>query len=200
MIPTLNVNLRCVPHEEGKIGGGVPVLIPCPPPRTVEMTVRLGECNDMPSCGLREHHTHCPARPIRVTCTIGGDTWEESEVTGIAPMDGPSGDPVGLLLRCRERWAQIKALATGKAWTSVEGFTALPRNLFEQRDAKFAALTKLVLAEQAAIVAQAECDAAFPIDTYVKVPAPDHRAEPHPSAVRLAAFVSHLIATVGALT
>lgn len=231
MTPTLNVNLRPCTCPVGWPSGGdhwpgagqpkcdaQPVLISCPLPRTVEMTVRLGECDcgavDANKRSAREASLFgmaclpgCPARPIRVTCSIGGETWEGSEVSEVdwqtrnergdwnpSPMSHRERDAVFGV--CRDLWGAVKGLVLGqRAFMTSD----VVRALGAQRNTEFAALTKLVQAEQAAIAAQAECDAAFPIDNYVKVPAPDHRSEPRPSTVRLAAFAAHLIASVGTL-
>lgn len=94
----INVNLkpcRCVgPRDERKTHwdgcAGAPVVILCPIPHTVEFEVALGECACPPRNFdvMRNYDGHvsptCPARPIRVTCSIGGDgTWAGSEVTEV---------------------------------------------------------------------------------------------------------------------
>lgn len=228
MATTINVNLkRCecttgglngLPHDAGC--PGVPVLIPCPLPPKVEFTVRLGEPSDdrceefdiapgqneddtdaMCRCGYpRGDHEALgeSARPIRVTCTIGGDgTWEGSEI-GKIEIDNEEPATARIMDvwdACRERWAHIRALALG-LWVNEPALAPF----FAHRDTVFAALAKLAEAEQAAFRAQYVCDAAFPFERYNLSPVSDHRTKPRPSAVRLAAFVSHLVASVGALT
>lgn len=205
----VNVNLKSCDcgHRQYLAGDVGPVYcvcdripIPCPIPRTVEMTVRLGKCT-CTTHGIvmvRERHVStCPARTIRVTCSIRGDSWETSEVD---PTHGLNPHGAAAMMVCRARWEVVKALVTGVhpdfdggAWTGP----TLP--LFRQRDAVFAALAKMATKEQGACNAQQECDEAFPYSQYSKPGDPDHRAA-RPSVARLAAYVSHLIATVGALT
>lgn len=242
MTPTINVNLKpcspscLVPSWAGArpiahfdTCAAAHVLLPCPIPRSVEMMARSGECTcraraesqsgfNYLATSAREaiaegrHLNDCPGKPIRVSCSIGGDgTWAGSEVVEsgvfrdqniVGPLVLPS-QMVGIEATCRERWELVKALVLGnplgrRGADSVSAGIVIIE-LFEQRDAVFAALADMAKAEEAAVAAQKRADAAFPIDNYVKVPAPDHRSEPRPSTVRLAAFVAHVSASVGAL-
>lgn len=167
-----------------------PVEIPCPITPTVTLTVRLGEC----TCTMKpgpmllprtvglieeEHEGGCPAHPIRVTCTIGGDgTWAGSEVTDARVLDM---DSIGLVLdaqergvmdlaarlvaACRARWALVKAMVTGKRYVlaarpGAEKVAPIYR-LFEQRDAIFAALAKAHRAEDTLIEALGDYEEAM---------------------------------------
>lgn len=206
MTPTINVNLKKCPHgpntssthEQTCIGRPAP--IPCPIPPKVEMTVRLGECNDMLSCGLHEHHAHCPARLIRVTCTIGGETWAESEIvwTDVAEQEcsalrtaNARGHAERLV---RDLWEIVKAMVTVRP---VELSTRLgpgtgTRMIYE-RDAVFSALAKMTTLEHeheaARLTLPASCR---------PIPATGSDT-PHPSADALRLYVSHLIAKVSSL-
>ena len=133
MTATINVtpracNQNCAtvfPHPpEGEHWGfcaaAQQVLIPCPIPRSVTFEVALGECTVCPP--NREgvgHFASCAAYPIRVSCSISGKTWAESEVTE-ARSDQTQWQPPfsdenrRLLAACRARWALVKALGAGR--------------------------------------------------------------------------------------
>lgn len=131
------------------------VLIPCPMPRSVTFTVRLGMCTcaDHPEPGDEPPHlSGCPARPIRVSLSISGKTWKESRVddfdladTGIYPNDA-------LRTACRERWEFVKALVAGERMIVTTGNWppgSEQERLVQQRDAVFAALADMARAEKA---------------------------------------------------
>lgn len=210
----INVNLEPCPistshtHGPDSLCIGRPVLIPCPVPRTVTFEVQLGECAGCGSPGesLAGHDAMCPARSVRVSCSIGGDgTWVGSEVFTADNSDRHDGlFPAHLridvvLAACRERWALVKALVTGKPfipnnWDGPASVMAL----FTQRDAVFAALAAMARAEMAALRAQYRADEAFPSARFAKPGDADHRAL-GPSVNRLARFVEYLVEKVGVL-
>lgn len=177
-----------------------PLHIPCPIPPSVTFHVTLGEC----ACGeaevLAECDLGCPARPISVSCSILGKTWEESYPVTFEHGDGGGPDAAipGLVA---SRWALVKALVLGKPQPDVMEMVGRWHisDLFKQRDAVFAALCKMAQAEDAALVAQQAVDEAFPFQRFCLSPTADHRREPHPSRERLRAYVSHLIEQVGVL-
>lgn len=168
-IPTINVNLtqncRCkevIAAIPGVIYATIidghmdtcparPVLILCHIPRSVVMEVRLGECTrgcstNGPTNPPGLHDQRCRARPIRVVCDIGGETWGESEVIESSIEDASTSllaTDSRIVAACRERWALVKALVTGQprehngsAWTGA----MVP--FFSQRDAVFANLAE----------------------------------------------------------
>lgn len=194
-----NPKLRCEPEE----CAAKPALIPCPLPRTVEFRVALGECK-CTTGGLDglPHDSDCPARPISVACTIGCETWEGSEVVDAERADGPGQpnfsepDHMRAVALCSDRWALVKTLTTGEEW-DVKRAT-LP--LFRQRDAVFAALCDMAQADDDTAKASAAVGALLGPDTW---PWGDRTRETAgmeaPSARALAAYVKHLIASVGSL-
>jgi hypothetical protein len=144
------------------------------------------------------HDDTCPARPIRVTCSIGSPdgSWEKSEVTDIECMENlaarglRAGDVMKVDEVCRERWAQMKALVSGM---TVMGHYELSK----QRDAVYAALADMARAESGAHRAQQRVDEAFPSARYARENDTDHRAGQPPSVNRLRRFIEHVIAQVG---
>ena len=170
--PTINVSLPSAPRINGfqHPPAGGPVPIPCPIPRSATFTVRLGEC-DCPMSGSARgwkvpenfiHAAQCPSRPIRVSCSISGRTWEESEVTDVIDADRntdigwSSDEKARVMAACGARWALVKALvlnqSIGPAYTMVDGI----RPLAIHRDAMYAALAKLERADAAAREAHQE--------------------------------------------
>lgn len=213
MTPTINVNLQCVPHEVGKIGGGVPVLIPCPIRRSATFEVRLGNCDGACVPVTFPDHQHsrlCPARPIRVSCAIGGETWEESEVVAVSETvrtvtEGPNNFDAHWTV-CRERWALVKALVLGyTAWDYImSSALAVPlatiNAMLAQRDAVFAALADMARAEDA--LSGAQMRAYDAIDSSGHIADSEHRrtqSKPRASAEAIAAYVEALIEQVGTL-
>jgi hypothetical protein len=211
-IPTINVNhyvCKCAASVDGgehhKACPGKPIPLPCPIPRSVTFTVTLGECE----CAARYnasrpelplgHLLQCPARPIRVACSIGGKTWEDSHVTD-AEAPGIHGRTSELIQRAGERWEIIfKALVLGvRPDYDIGHWTGPMLPLFEQRDAVFAALADMARAETAAMQAQQKVDEAFPYHRFHRVGGGDHRATP-PSHARLEAYVEFLIEQVEVL-
>lgn len=210
--PTINVNLKpCIEECQHTAPGGThygfctaaPVLIPCPIPRNVTVTVTLGECTCGNVLGVRlqrgGHWEGCPARPIRVACSIGGKAWEESEVASIDAPPQLGLDHLRLEARCRDRWALITALLLGadggqfmlsEAW--AERWAAVAP-LFAQRDTVFAALTDMARAEEALGSAAQRCTDAIDGDGFIS-------AAVEASPEFLAAYVKHLLAQVGALS
>lgn len=179
MIQTINVNLRpcncdSPPHKPGGIQhlygcASAPFLIPCPIPRSVTFFVALGECDCPPPLGhgAYGHSPNCPARPVRVSCSISGNTWEEShpvefemEPSGISPNDT-------LRDACRARWALVKALVLGEdsgPWMLSEAWAEkwdIVAPLFAQRDAVFSVLTDMARAEEAQKAASARVTTAI---------------------------------------
>jgi hypothetical protein len=175
-VPVVNVNLQHCEYPELHATGafhtcrGGEVLIPCPIRRSVKFMVRLGEC----ACGtttllygLPHHAPDCPARPVRVSCSIGGDDWASSRVTFAMP-DGTFDEadlppPQAFLGACAARWAVVKALVFGmprsEALDADVGDKVLA--LFTQRDAAFSALAMAHRAEDALIVALGDYEEAM---------------------------------------
>lgn len=215
-IPTINVNLKqCTCNEESgrlkRLGDthvfdcpAAPLLLSCPIPRSVTFEVRLEECigalltapspAPVPYCPLPEHHRYCPARPVKATVDVSGNTWAEIKVLNVERHDGQHLTNE-LVNTCGERLALVKALVTADSPTTE--FYAKAPALWQQRDAVYAALADMARAEQDACDAQQRVDEAFPFDRYRRN-APDHRAE-RPSVSRLSAYVEHLIEQVGVL-
>ena len=157
-IPVVNVNLAarhgaCSPghHDSPECE---PLNIPCPIPRSVTLTLRLGECTENPRYRGSGHHRDCPARPIRVSCSISGKTWEESAPTDLelAPAPSDAGDTYArVLVAVQGRWALVKALVLNLPPldpVTVAGRARLLA-LLTQRDAVFAALADMARAEAA---------------------------------------------------
>jgi len=221
MHPTVNVNPKpCSPLcEDLEDPSGpyrvhasncraAPVLIPCPLPPPVSFEVVLGEC-DCPAKALPgasvPHRDYCPARPVKVSCSISGKTWEESAV-GEGYTDTPSGSLASLgreLDACRERWALVKALVLvlGKTmslhWSEMASpgqLSELAWGLFAQRDTVYTALVDVVQHEDGLF--QRGNDALRAINGHsIMRPAPDARE----SALTLGIYVERLIQQVGAL-
>lgn len=206
--PTINVNLKpCMhPHMLSTYTPdefpNAPVLVPLPLDkwRSVTFTVRLGECIDagrsagspIPRACAPDgvHHERCPARPIRVSCSISGKTWEESEVDEVeVHHDGRETSPAELLRACRDRWALVKALvlnqSIGPSYTMVDGV----RPLAIQRDAVYAAIADMARAD----VTRTQAWLALPLEL---------RQDPGPTSLAgevLERYVERLIEQVGAL-
>lgn len=200
MTPAINVNLTyCAMCRDGDHSSeqtaqcyGAPVLVCCPIPRSVTFSVALGRC----ICE-QAHSKVCPVRPAKVSCSITGETWEESEVTGVE-LESPYAkertaqgviDTFGQI--CRARWTLVKMLLLNGLPSDTHG------DLVPQRDTVFAALADMARAEQDACNAQQGVDEAFPFDHYRRND-PDHCSE-RPSVGRFAAYVEYLIRHVGAL-
>lgn len=211
--PTINVNLtpcHCPvdpghpQHMDSQCRARpIPIPIPCPIPRSVVFEVRLGEC----TCGgvesTEDCATWCPARPIRVTCTIGGDgTWAGSEVTFCESRDGfPVDDAIAV---CRECWALVKALVLGKACENISPdiYRVGTVELCAQRDAVFAALAAMARCERAYWEAAKAIYVAFPqadVSSDMQVVDPGDDDGETPSARWLTAYVHHLTTEIGAM-
>jgi hypothetical protein len=231
-VSAVNVNLKpcnCEPmrlgHEKkGRIETVVthhdgcatsPVLIPCPIPRSVTFEVVLGECRCAGPCSEAfwmntkhtyngQHWSNCPARPVRVTCSVSGKTWEESEVSDAERDDRaleslpPRVEDSTLLAASRERWALVKALVTGHGTSLVPFLTrAQAHALQAHRNTVFAALADVARVEDAAARRQ-EC-----LNKLLRRrPAFVHHgravlAASAPSASGLAQYVADLIEQVG---
>ena len=216
MTATINVNLKPCHCPHAKFNkrhwedcpAGDPVLIPCPIPPSFDAVVSLGECHQtLLGCEGSTHNPHCKGRPIRVTCSIGGDgTWAGSEVRALSghpsTVIGAARD--ALFAACRERWALVKALVTGGRWEK-HAVTELPAALVAQRDSVFAALADMARAEKA-------CHAAFlalPMDlrkaSIIAKQCGPVAADPEdggidlPSAKIFALYVERIIEQVGVL-
>jgi hypothetical protein len=213
MSPTINVNLKPCdcdgPHDvvvrDASVHtsdcASVPVLIPCPIPREVVLTVKIGGCD----CLADDHLSHgrdCRSRPLRAVCAIGGNTWEEGEVNDVTltrseDYPQPDGWRAQFMAIARDRWALVKALVTDRTndlSSHLQG--ALVRNaaLLTQRNTVFAALADMAGAEDA--LYGRENDALKAIDgCSLMVPEPDNR----PTAHTLARYMKHLLAQIGAL-
>lgn len=152
----INVNLapcRCpVPvgsaqHWEEQCAAK-PLLLPCPIPPSFTAKVVLGaclksECYTAHGDFSRTVHRHdCPARPVAVSCSTSGSTWEESEVTEIETV-GPTGKPREVIAAAHARWALAKALVLGHDDLSALLTGPMAVDLLTQRDAVFAALVRI---------------------------------------------------------
>jgi hypothetical protein len=123
----------------------------------------LGECTcaDEAEPGNNPPHLNgCPARLVKVYCSISGKTWEGSDVTDVALVpasrQGPWADEVANEERasfCRDRWALIKALVLGRSPTTSERagllMAAHYNGMIGTRDAVYAALSDMARAERA---------------------------------------------------
>jgi hypothetical protein len=143
---------------------GAHVLVPCPVKRSVTFSVVLGECNcPEPERMTAWHDTDCPARPVKVSCSISGSTWEESEVSIAEIREAMEEDtapaPMIAMGRARDRWELIKALVLGKlqTWNNTHDV----KRLIAQRDAVFAALADMAKAEEAHAAAYSRAMAAM---------------------------------------
>jgi hypothetical protein len=144
---------------------------------------------------------------VKVSCSISGKTWEESEVFDCAVrVKFPSPYEASLAsatAACRARWALVKALVLGNTFTLTARFPSdavdTIHRLHMQRDAVYVALCKMARAEEAALVAQQDVDEAFPFQRFYLSPAADHRRSPRPSWERFRAFVDYLVEQVSVL-
>lgn len=126
-----------------------PVLIPCLIPRSVTFQVILSPgcyCERLGIDADPHHVPNCPARPIHVTCSIGGEAWAESRVEDAERADGP-GQPnftesehMAAVRACNERWALVKALLLNHP---VPATSQAELDLWAQRDAVFSALADM---------------------------------------------------------
>jgi hypothetical protein len=219
--PTLNVNLKpCDCLSYTKTEGthmtdcaSTPILIPCPIPRSVTFEVMLGEC----TCAAREaismgRYSHrvvphdptnaaCPAKPLKVSCSISGKTWGVSFVSDVE-VRGVPGRAIQHIGAAGERWALVKALVLGNPLTAYAGWVGQSltpvRALFAQRDAVFSALADMARAEETAFRAQIAVDSEIPRHRSLGI---GHAVEPdqRPSSVRLAAYVERLVEQVQVL-
>lgn len=165
MQPTVNVNLKSCSCEPGTAKewtecSAAPVLIPCPIPRSVTFEVRLGECtvygHHLGGCyritntqGEKSDVIHvagCPARSVRVSCSISGETWGATKITDFERADGQSWstdiERVRVWDSVGARWILLEALVLGH--TDLSALLTGPKALemLVQRDAVYAALAK----------------------------------------------------------
>lgn len=143
-----------------------------------------------------QHNATCPARLVRVACSIGGDgTWAGSEVTDV---EVPDVLKRAALVVCRARWAIVKAVVLGHQDISSLLTGPMAAALLAQRDAEFSALADMVRHERGALEAQRRAEKAFPYHRFHRVGAGSHEG-PRPSTARLAAYVEYVIEEVGKL-
>lgn len=216
-MPTINVNVGATHAHPNTSDPSfcdsdcASILIPLPLDRwrSVPFTVRIGDCACPRSIALRApsntevHRNDCPARPIRVSCSISGKDWASSEVTEIAVTGGgrdrePTNEDMAALHEaCRDRWALVKALVLGFDVRDPRA-PSVPTALSSQRDAVFAAIADMAKNEEAGLATKQRlckaCPEIFP-KSGVTVPEPEKRE----SAAFLAACVESLIEQVGAL-
>jgi hypothetical protein len=206
--PTINVNLAHNPRDphtdESK------VLIPCNLPPSFTCEVVLGECicgghiGRGPPAIIDRRSATCPGRPISVSCSIAGDTWDASEVDDAWPtqhdfaedMDGM--DWPEELAACRDRWALVKALVMGNSakdlWlTMPESQTSWMVGLVSQRDAVFSALVRMERGNTEVLGGIEDFDKAL---TRRKRTSPIESI----SGPMLTYYVQHLIEQVGAIS
>lgn len=210
--PTINVNLKACnlscsevasPRFTTGPGGhhpacnASPILIHCALPHTVMFTVRLGKCACPPHMysGPSERHVlnDCPARPICVSCSISGKTWEESEVVEVEIHASPLTveDRNRVSDACRDLWGGVKAMLLGWPLSKVPGIPPGSAHLMDQRDAVYAALTKIATAEKLTLQGFMDIDRVYT----------NHGRRPFRgvAAAELAAYGRHLIAQIRAL-
>lgn len=194
-----------------------PINVPCPIPRSVTFTVRLGECDARHRPGRcfyhdfetgkdadQEHHPKCPARPISVTCFISGKTWAESDVLDAEIPRGENGSLFTAfpddLAPLRARWALVKVLVLGyNAWDyTMSKATAVPLStiaaMLDQRDAVFAAIADKARAEEEDDQTTRALIKLVP--NLVALDVTRGTAEDYISAVALKRYVSSLVACV----
>jgi hypothetical protein len=163
-IPSVNVNTkRCDcggASPDGKHAPdcpGIPILIPCPIPRSVTFQVTLGECDCFRSRYVGKerlsHAVNCPERPANVSCSIYGATWAESDAVQVQYSPSPGrlewylpAHPVHAT--CRARWALVKALVLGHDTLHIARCGPNMIDLTDQRDNVFAALADMDRAEE----------------------------------------------------
>lgn len=213
MNPTINVNLKpcsyygvCNVHQSGHIAecSATPILISCPIPRSVTLEVVPGEC----TCFHRGpknaappptwvHSVTCPARPVKVSCSISGKTWEESHLSAWETEDGIGLNTTVEAGEADARWVLVKALVLGRQAEPAE--TEPVASMSAKRAAVFAALADMARAEEAAFEAQERVIRAMGEPAFL--PDSFHRAEPHAraSASLLGRYVERIIEQVGVL-
>lgn len=204
-VPAVNVNIRSTHAHPERANPAfcdsdcAPVLIPCPIPRSLTFTVRLGDCsgrcNGMMWQNPPFHGADCPGRPIRVSCSILGKTWEES---GVVDVDPPGDGYPSILRACRERWALMKALMLGFTRVTLGGVSRQQADkLFVQRDAVYAALADKARVEQADDATTRALIKALPS---LKARDGDAAtASAYLSVRALAHYVEHLVEQIGVL-
>jgi hypothetical protein len=117
--------------------------------------------------------------------------------SGIYPNDT-------LRAACRERWALIVALMTGKTWREIDAVlhprTPSPPMMVAVRDAVFAALADMVRCERAYWASAQAIYKALPdvdVSSDMQVVDPGDDDGDAPSTRWLAAYVAHIIERVG---
>lgn len=197
-----------------------PVIIHCRIPRSVTFTVAAGGC----TCGADAYNTRksserasfvqakhcgdCRARPIRVACSIGGKTWEESEVDDLETHNAPpdavhATEGLDVLQVARERWALVKALVAGQHGDAVKVVRSSQSiswsvlgPMLQQRDAVFSALAEQARLEVAMLSAQ---DRTVKAIGSPRLTASAREPNERPSAQALSIYVEQLIEQVGVL-
>jgi hypothetical protein len=223
-VPTVNVNLMpcdcgaahpdLYPPADPQWGdkhrlgcAQTPVDIPCPLPPSVTFKVQIAPISEciFPCTWTSQyhhgpHHEKCPARPVRVSCSITSSdgSWERSEVADdcAARVRLPAPYEVSLnSLRqaAGDRWALIKALVTGH--TDLSALLTGPRalELLAQRDAVFSALVRMERGNTEVLGGIEDFDKAL---TRRKRTSPIESI----SGPMLTYYVQHLIEQVGAIS
>lgn len=172
--------------------------LPAPIPRSVTFDVKhewkAPTAAPHPSGGLSKWREST----IRVSCSISGETWGESEVDEVeVHHEGRETPPAELLRACRERWAIVRALVLGHS--DLSALLTGPRavELLAQRDAVYAALAAQALLEVEMLAAQQATVAAI---ASPRLTAVETRPEDRPSAQALAVYFERLIEQAGALS
>lgn len=219
--PTINVNLKkcdCggpyIDTSHQSDCPGAPILIPCPIPRSVTFEVALGECECVyPTLSRRPvdpHRKTCPARPVKVSLSISGKTWEESEVddteTIVTSSSGLGRDAYpNERAAARERWSLVKALVLGKPYAQVVHVNmdaARIGAIVQQRDAVFSALADMAKAERALWGATQAAFRAIPglrVTSEIQTTDPDDNDGETQAERWMSAYIEHLIEQVGVL-
>lgn len=210
---TINVNLaQCTCGGRSKDGQpfwssgehhsmchATPILLPYRLPGSFAAEVPLGECISPAACGLfsKAHLPDCPARPVRVTCSITGKTWADSEIGEWDSEDVSIYDDEAMgrvYVSLRDRWSLVKALVLGHSDLSALITGPMAADLLTQRYAVFSAICEMVRAEEAlaksvAIAGKTIASPAFPPPVVVRY-----------AESALAAYVERLIEQVGGMT
>jgi hypothetical protein len=212
VIPTINVSLKPCNHAakgsplHAPYCDSAPILIPCPIQRSVTFEVVLGSSDpiEYTSGGEREQWCSHQGHRVKVSCSISGKTWEESEVSDSECARTTHDDHVcakeglDVLQVCRDRWALVKALVLGKPQEGLGGALIIaPMDLFARRDAVFSALAEMARAEEASKKALSAVISALP---EARRWAPTSSFTANTAERMLERYVERLIEQVGAMS
>lgn len=219
---TINVNLtpdsecscldtRSEHHRNGC--SATPILLPCRPSASVTFWVALGGCD----CGgprttiqagaeHRYHNPGCASRPVKVSCSISGSTWKESEVVDWECSEAVVGMTLGDFRRALRaavdaRWALVKALVLGASKVSEfpEAFRMVPAvsEMLAQRNAVYAALCEIARHERGMADAWDACPARLQKRAHSGGMPSD--SDSRPSSWMMEAYIADLLEQFGVL-